>query len=356
MENTDLRDSIPPGTYAVRKDPRNGNLFLAPVENFTLPAERYGDNDKRAKKMLKTFRDRAKATGALLAGEKGSGKSLLGKTISVFGREQNIPTIVINEPWCGEQFNIFIQSISQPCLVMFDEFEKVYDAEHQTAVLTLLDGMYPSDKMYLFTCNDKYKLDFNMRNRPGRIYYALDFDGLAVEFIEEYLIKNLNNKNLIQPTLNITLLFNAFNFDMLHALVEEMNRYDETAQEALKMLNIRAEYDSYSNWKIKLTSDTEHILTVDTDTWTGNPLTKGIGTYYYSVKHADLVKAQREVEPEKLKDHLDDISDYKSVSFTTKDLIKIDPKSKIFEFQRPGFKLVATKEVYKVPEAHTFIM
>jgi hypothetical protein len=37
-----------------------------------------------------------------------------------------VSTIVMNEPWSGERFNAFIQSIRQPCIMLFDEFEKVY--------------------------------------------------------------------------------------------------------------------------------------------------------------------------------------------------------------------------------------
>jgi hypothetical protein len=56
---------------------------------------------------------------------------------------------------------------------------------NQDAILTLLDGTYPSNILFLLTVNDKHKITTNMRNRPGRIYYTLDFAGLTPEFIRE---------------------------------------------------------------------------------------------------------------------------------------------------------------------------
>jgi hypothetical protein len=79
--------------------------------------------------------------------------------------KQGVPTIVINAPWCGDKFNTLIQSIQQPCIVMFDEFEKVYSSEEQEAMLTLLDGIYSSKKLFLLTSNDKWRVDSHMRNR-----------------------------------------------------------------------------------------------------------------------------------------------------------------------------------------------
>jgi hypothetical protein len=78
-----------------------------------------------------------------------------------------------------------------------------------------------------------------MRNRPGRIFYMLDYKGLDAGFIEEYCMDNLNNKSYIAQVCRLTLLFDSFNFDMLKALVEEMNRYDESPNQAMEMLNAK---------------------------------------------------------------------------------------------------------------------
>ena len=55
----------------------------------------------------------------------------------------------------------------------------------QDSLLTLLDGVYVNHMLFLLTTNDKFRVSSHMRNRPGRIYYVLDFYGLSDDFIRE---------------------------------------------------------------------------------------------------------------------------------------------------------------------------
>ena len=169
-EAMDLHEHLPAGNYVIKKDMFE-NLFLEHIDSFEIKGKRYGDLNRNCDRILNTFLDRPATTGVMLAGEKGSGKSLLAKAVSLQAAAQGIPTIVINSPFCGDKFNAFIQSIEQPVVILFDEFEKVYDSQEQEAILTLLDGVFPSKKLFMLTCNDKWRIDQHMRNRPGRIYY-----------------------------------------------------------------------------------------------------------------------------------------------------------------------------------------
>jgi hypothetical protein len=215
-------------------------LKFQKVDKFTEPGRMYGNIESRATRILDTFMDRPRTTGVLLSGEKGSGKSQLARNISYAGYEMGLPTILVNAPFCGDAFNQLLASVEQPAIVLMDEFEKVYsDQERQEQVLTLLDGMMTSHKLFILTVNNKYRINENMKNRPGRIYYAIDYAGLEAEFIREYCEDNLNDKDQIDNVLKISALFKAFNFDMLKALVEEMNRYKESAFDAIEWLNAK---------------------------------------------------------------------------------------------------------------------
>ncbi len=231
-------DKLPVATYLLRASMGRG-LYLELAEDFELPKKLYGDLAKKADKILNTFENRPSTTGVLLEGEKGSGKTLLTKLISTKGRERGIPTILVNMPMHGDGFSTFLQSIDQPLILLFDEFEKVYDKEQQQGLLTLFDGVFSSKRLFLLTSNDYNAIDVHMKNRPGRIYYALKFDGLEPKFIMEYAHDNLKNKAHIQNLGVLAGFIKPMNFDMLKAVVEESNRYDQPPMETLDMLNVR---------------------------------------------------------------------------------------------------------------------
>jgi SpoVK/Ycf46/Vps4 family AAA+-type ATPase len=327
-EALDLHERLPAGTYTVGFDKMNGVFFLEKIEDFVIKGKVYGNHTRNADRILRTFLDRPSSTGVMLTGEKGSGKTLLSKQISIDAAKCDIPTIVINQPWCGEGFNAFIQMIDQPTIVVFDEFEKVYDRDDQEKMLTLLDGVYPSKKLFMLTCNDKWRVDSHMRNRPGRIYYMIDFKGLDQEFIIEYCEDNLKAKEHISTICRIASLFDQFNFDMLKAMVEEMNRYGETPQEVLKLLNAKPEFSDESRYKVELQVKGIDIIQdkLEVAEWHGNPLVKNVNLDY--------------------KGELDQEGDWEwqSVRFSNNDLKQVDPATNKFVFMNEdGARLVLTK-------------
>lgn len=287
-ESLDSYELLPALTYALRSNPMTG-LYLEVIDNFELPSKIYGDYKKDANRLLSTFEARKGTTGVLLAGEKGSGKTLLSKLTANMGLERGYPVIVINDAYCGEQFNTFIQDIEQRAILVFDEFEKVYPKESQEQILTLLDGVFSSTKLFIFTSNDKYKIDIHMQNRPGRIFYMLDFYGLDEAFVKEYCEERLNNKTHIRSVLNTKMLFDAFNFDMLQALVEEMNRYNESASQALRYLNIKPSGTANTTFEVKLFVDDKEVPKgrLDEETIFTSPLVKRFAIDYHTEDMTD---------------------------------------------------------------------
>ena len=88
--------------------------------------------------------------------------------------------------------------------------------------------------------------------------------------------------------------FHEFNFKMLRAIVEEMNRYTETPAQVLKMLNIdpaserRCAYDTYS---VKLTIWGRKVET-HVKSWRGN-LQGTIQIPYTVTNSSELIKQQK---------------------------------------------------------------
>ena len=319
---------LPTGNYVVKRD-EHQQYYLDMVDNFTVPARLYGNVTRHTQRIINTFHDRSQSTGVLLAGDKGSGKTLLSKNISVELAKLGIPTIIVNTNFCGEEFNTFIQLIHQPCAVVFDEFEKVYDRDHQAQLLTLLDGVFPTKKLFVLTCNEPERINFHMQNRPGRIYYCLKFVGLEEAFVREYCVEKLQNQTHTDKVCNISQLFNSFNFDMLQALVEEMNRYGEDPQTALKMLNIFAESEGSGEYSVKLIHDGQE--------YSGESLYRST---IYENPFSDIeVSVNLSGENYSKND-----GNHQDFEFSMKDFLRYDPAGKVFYYKNPqGDELFLTK-------------
>lgn len=349
-ESMDLHEVLPAGNYVVKMD-QFDNFFIEQIENFDVPSKMYGDTLRNTDRIINSFWNREKSTGVMLVGEKGSGKTLLSKNICIEMAKQAVPTIVINAPWHGDKFNTLIQSIQQPCVVMFDEFEKVYNHEQQEALLTLLDGIYSTKKLFLLTSNDKWRVDSHMRNRPGRIFYMVDFKGLDPDFIRQYCADNLQNQKHTESIVNIASVFAQFNFDMLKAMVEEMNRYNETPQEAMRILNVKAEFDGGTQYNVELYKGDFKAERTSPSVWNGAPLSsKSIDINYWikgkkksTTEETPVQSAGMPLLATAKDDDDDEESGWFDEEFEAGDLVKFDSKSGQFIFEKDGVTLILSK-------------
>ena len=329
-QDIEICDKLPAKNYAVKQNPMSKEFYLEPVDDFVMPKKLYGDTTKKAKRILDTFKSRPLSTGVHLDGVKGSGKTLLAKVLSFEAQQEGIASIVINQPFCGDEFNAFIQSIDVPAIVIFDEFEKVYNWETQNKILTLFDGVYPTKKLFVLTTNDAQSVSNFLKNRPGRIYYSFKFDTLGQQFIEEYCNDNLNDKAQIPAVLKYTSIFSFFNFDMLAAAVEEMNRYNESLQDVLNYLNIVPENKASETYIVRFVAG-DFTKVMEKNHRGFNP-----NNFSYSIYLEDELKELKEAHEDvfKVLEKHFALEEYdgKYVEFDPSTLVGFDPVTNVFTY------------------------
>lgn len=256
-------NSLPSAIYKVVDSPKG--FYLEKInENYSVPDKMYGDINKNSKRILDSWNFNP-SLGVLMSGTQGSGKSLLAKKVSNDCIENGIPVIVINEPYTNDVFKTFISSIGT-CVVWWDEFEKTYnEREDQEKLLTLLDGTYSNNILWLLTCNNPNRLTQYVFNRSGRIRYHFKYNGLSSEVLLDYCSDYLKDHTLFKKIEYISKYYgSSFNFDMLQAIVSEVNNFPEdTIPEILSIFNFNSNNpEAYSIKEVLLNGTEVKVVTM----------------------------------------------------------------------------------------------
>lgn len=238
-EEVQTYKQLPANTYKVCFSPMAG--FSLKLHSDLNVCERiYGNTPNKVKKVLTTFKKFNRNMGIILSGEKGSGKSVFARLLAEQGKELNLPLIIVDEAFNG--IADFLESITQECIVLFDEFEKNFNCDDeedkQDKLLSLFDGIDNGKKLYVLTCNRIEAINDYYLNRPGRFHYHFTFGVPTTEEIKEYLENNLNETAISNiPDILRLSAFANFTYDVLRAIVFELNNgYD--LSETIQDLNI----------------------------------------------------------------------------------------------------------------------
>lgn len=236
-----IEDTLPIGVYIIQYDIRTETYYFEETETKPLPEKLYGDIESLGARILQTYADRetsGKQTGIILGGEKGSGKTLLLRWLA---KNANLPVVLVQEPFSDIEFLKTISKLGK-VLLAFEEFEKVYSEKStQQALLSLFDGVLAFKGLTCITVNHVQALIPEFFDRPERFFYNINYNPIDLVFIKEFCEERLDNYNefKLRQIYYIALRHSRFNFDLLQALVEECNRYQETPAEAVKLLNLR---------------------------------------------------------------------------------------------------------------------
>jgi hypothetical protein len=231
---------LPVGTYLINFHPMQG-FWLSARNDLVITEDKiYGTSPAKVNKVLKSYDASPKNFGVLLSGQKGIGKSLFVRLLAIEAIKRGLPVITVTYAYGGVAD--FISSIEQDCVIIFDEFEKIFtiteEENKQDSLLSLFDGMDGGHKLFLVTCNDLSRINQHMINRPGRFHYHFTMMPPTSTEVEEYMRDKLNPSyyDSINDIVNLASLVDM-PYDYLQAIAFELNQ-GYSLKEAMSDLNI----------------------------------------------------------------------------------------------------------------------
>lgn len=237
-------DSVPAGYYRIGFNPEAG-FYLAEVDSLQVAEKVYGNLLEHLPRIEAAFNEITdKPMSVMLEGLKGSGKSLLMKTLAKrFVENEDGIVLMCNSAFTGDAYFEFLQKISQKKIVLMDEFDKVYnDKDARNNILTLLDGNFASHTMFILTMNAGLasgNFEF-FHNRPGRVMFNIKFRGVPIEAIQAYAEDHLLDKSKVADVVTFVKRFTDFNMDMLSKLINEINYCPNLSLEQIsEYLNVK---------------------------------------------------------------------------------------------------------------------
>lgn len=246
------------GVYDLKWDRYEGRPIFTENGKLNLPDKIYElSEDKIFKaRVLNNFNNHDKSVGVMLAGTKGTGKTMLAKVIA---KESNLPIIIVDSQYPANRLVTFFKQFTTPVCVIFDEIEKNF---HTESMLDFLDGVEKTTKkLVLMTCNELYRVSEYLQDRCSRIRYIRKYsptDNLAFlpMLIEDKQIKNAKEVEEFVKT-----KFKLTSIDNINAFLDEIKELESeniSLEEIIKYMNINIVESSSSDIPNNKSSYEEH--------------------------------------------------------------------------------------------------
>lgn len=232
-----LECDLTPGiVYNINVDRYTDAISLEETSGLSLPPKVYcTQRDERfIDKVINSYNlSESGFTGVMLAGLKGSGKTVMAKVIA---NKSGLPIINIDKNICPYILRNLVEKLGDTSVCfLFDELDKVLADYDDSVLLQVLDGSDTKGKhMILFTCNDEDGISEYLIDRCSRIRYWREFDEMSPSLIMEVLNDKLNDKKEVKSLTDfIKDNFEVCSFDNIASFVKEANDYPTVTYEEL---------------------------------------------------------------------------------------------------------------------------
>lgn len=229
-------DLTPGMVYNIKIDRYTDAISLEESSGLSLPSKvYYTQRDERfIDKVINSYNlSESGFTGVMLAGLKGSGKTVMAKVIA---NKSGLPIINIDKNIRPYILRNLVEKLGDTSVCfLFDELDKVLADYDDSVLLQVLDGSDTKGKhMILFTCNDDDEISEYLIDRCSRIRYWRKFDEMSPSLIMEVLNDKLNDKKEVKSLTDfIKDNFEVCSFDNIASFVKEANDYPTTTFEEL---------------------------------------------------------------------------------------------------------------------------
>lgn len=235
-------DLIPSKVYDLSWNRWEDSPIFKENDELNLPKKVYSTKtDDIFKKRIITYFNKANTntTGVMLAGVKGTGKTVMMKLLA---KESGLPIIVVNPDYPEGKLIKFFKSFTTPVCVLFDEVEKNFKTEY---MLDFLDGVEKTaQKLVIMTCNDLSKVSQYMQDRCSRIRYLRQYSpdenaAFLPMLADDFGIKN--KEEVVKFCKENIKLLSMDNIVSFMSEVKMLEDEDISLQEIINIMNISTE-------------------------------------------------------------------------------------------------------------------